>query len=353
MTSRKAPSAPAAENDGPSVGGQAVVEGVMMRAPGATSVAVRRPDGSLIVRVRRAKRVAEAIPLLSKPTLRGVAILVETMMDGISALNFSAENAMPEDERGKSGGNKPLTTAAIVATMAVSMTFGFFMFAILPHLLTWGLGMLLSSESLSGGRDVVFHLVDGVMKLAIFLLFVWTMSKMKDMRRVFEYHGAEHQAVHASEARVELLPQNIAKFPKEHARCGTAFLVTVIAVSILVFAGVFPLLPVLSENRLVNQILYVVIKLPLILPISGLSYEIIRFAGRQSRSWFGRIVSGPGVMVQHITTQQPDDSQREVSAVALRAALNADVFLGQSSEEIRTFDDFAVYIAFETAGGNR
>ncbi len=320
------------------IGGQAVVEGVMMRAPGATSVAVRRPDGGIALRVRSAKRVAAAHPWLGKPTLRGIAVLIETMADGMSALNFSATHAMPESEQPDS---KPLTTAALVATMAVSMAFGFFMFAILPHLLTFGLGMLTGSADLSGGRAVAFHLVDGVIKLSIFLAFVWTMSKMKDMRRVFQYHGAEHQAVHAQENGLDLTPKNLSKFPTAHARCGTAFLVTVIAVSILVFAGVFPLMPELSSNRLLNQILYVGIKLPLVLPIAGLSYEIIRLSARPGLGVLGRIVSTPGVWVQRITTQQPDASQQEIAIIAMKAAI-APERLGitpETTEQVRMFDD--------------
>lgn len=331
------------------VGGQAVVEGVMMRAPGATSVAVRRPDGGIALRVRSAKRVAAAHPLLGKPTLRGVAILIETMADGLSALNFSATHAMPESEK---PGDAPLTAAALIATMAVSMAFGFIMFAVLPHLLTFGLGMLTGSESLAGGRAVAFHLVDGVVKLAIFLAFVWTVSKMKDMRRVFQYHGAEHQAVHALEHGAAMTPEGLSAFPTPHARCGTAFLVTVIAVSILVFAGVFPLMPELSSNRLLNQVLYVGIKLPLILPIAGLSYEIIRLSARPGLGALGRIVSAPGVWVQRITTQTPDASQQEIAIVALKAAL-APERLGvspEAPEQVRMFDGIQSFLSWTEPG---
>jgi uncharacterized protein YqhQ len=326
------------------VGGQAVVEGVMMRAPGATSVAVRRPDGGIAVRVRSAKRIAQTYPLLGKPTLRGVAILIETMADGLSALNFSAAHAMPESER---PGEKPLTAFALAATMAVSMAFGFFMFAVLPHLLTFGLGMLTGSEDLAGGRAVAFHLVDGVVKMAIFLGFVWAVSKMKDMRRVFEYHGAEHQAVHALEAGRDLTTESLSSFPTAHARCGTAFLVTVIAVSILVFAGVFPLMPELASNRLLNQILYVGIKLPLVLPIAGLSYEIIRLSARPGLGVLGRIVSTPGVWVQRITTQPPAPDQQEIAIVALKAA-TAPQRLGvtpEAPEHVHLFDDLQSFLA--------
>ncbi len=327
------------------VGGQAVVEGVMMRAPGATSVAVRRPDGGIALRVRSAKRVATIHPLLGKPTLRGIAVLIETMADGLSALNFAATHAMPEPEQ---SGDKPLTAAALVATMAVSMAFGFFMFAVLPHLLTFGLGLLTGSEDLAGGRAVAFHLVDGVVKFLIFLGFVWAVSHMKDMRRVFQFHGAEHQAVHALEHGRELTPAEMATFPTAHARCGTAFLVTVIAVSILVFAGVFPLMPDLSDNRLLNQILYVGIKLPLVLPIGGLSYEVIRLSSRPRLGFLGRLISAPGVWVQRITTQTPDAAQQEIAIVALKAAL-APERLGvgpDTPEQVRMFDGFASFLAW-------
>ena len=317
----------------------------MMRAPDATSVAVRKADGSLVVRVRTAHRLGSANRWLARPGVRGIAVLVETLQDGMSALNFSARQALPE---GEDAGPAP-SSGAIAATLAVSMAFGFFMFAVLPHLLTFGIGWLLASEDLSGGQAVVFHLVDGVLKASIFLAFVWTMSRVKDMRRVFEYHGAEHQAVHAFEAGQDLCPENLSKHPTEHARCGTAFLVTVIFVSILVFAGVFPLLPVLSDIRILNQLLYVLIKAPLILPIGGLSYEVIRYAGKAPGGLLGRIVSAPGVWFQHITTQPPDRGQQEVAVVALAAALDparAGIWagFGEVILPFATYDDFCRWL---------
>lgn len=331
----------------PSVGGQAVVEGVMMRAPDATSVAVRRPDGSIVVRVRSQASLSKRFPAFSRPGLRGVATLLETMADGISALNFSAVHAMPQDQAG--GSDKPgaaMTTGAIVATLVVSMAFGFALFAALPHFLTWGIGMLTGSDALAGGRAAAFHLVDGFIKLCIFILYIWLVSFMKDMRRVFEYHGAEHQAIYAFESGVELSPAVLERHTTLHPRCGTAFLVTVIAVSIFVFAGVFPLLPELSSVRFVNQALYVAIKLPLILPVAAISYEIIRFAGKCRGSWFGKMVSGPGLLMQKITTRRPDSNQQEIAIVALRSALNPAWFglSGETGERIVEFSGYQDFL---------
>jgi len=324
-----------------SVGGQAVVEGVMIRAPHATSVAVRRADGSIVVRVRAARRLAESHPWLGSPGTRGVAVLLETLLDGMSALNFSAAQAMPEGE----GDLRPPSTGAIVGTMAFALAFGFFLFAILPHLATLALGSLLGREDLAGGRAVAFHLVDGVVKVLVFLCFVWGISRMKDMRRVFEFHGAEHQAVHAHEAGLPLSPETLSRFPKEHARCGTAFVITVIAVSIVVFAAVFPFMPVLSDVKALNQAAYVLIKAPLVLPIAALSYEMIRFAGRREGSLLARALAAPGVLFQKITTQPPDGSQQEIAIVAVETALRpADAGVGPTNPEaVVSFRDFAAF----------
>lgn len=324
------------------VGGQAVVEGVMMRTPTATSVAVRRPDGSLVVRVRTARRLAERHPALSAPGLRGVAVLVETLSDGLSAINFAASQVMPEGA--ETARNAP-STAALAATLAVSLGFGFLIFAVIPHAVTLLAGDLLGVETLAGGRAAAFHLVDGLVKVAVFVAFLWAISQMKDIRRVFQYHGAEHQAVHAYEAGLNLLPKNLARFPTEHPRCGTSFLVTVIVVSILVFALVFPWMPDLSDRRWLNQVLYVAIKAPLILPIAALSYELIRLSSRTDHRVLGGILSAPGVLFQRITTKQPDVAQQEVSIVALNSALRPERLLrapGQveAVEVFATFDDF-------------
>ena len=338
----------------PPVGGQAVVEGVMMRAPSATAVAVRKPDGSLIVRTRHAHRIADRWPILAKPGLRGIAVLIETMADGMSALNFSATQALPEDEKKKDKTDATTKSengkTAIIVTMIFAMAFGFALFAVLPHFLTWSIGWLTGSSDLLGGQAVLFHLIDGVIKTLIFLGYVYAMSLMKDMRRVFEYHGAEHQAVHTFERGLSMETANLASFPTAHPRCGTAFMVTVIVVGILIFAGVFPLLPALSDNVALNQTLYVLIKLPLILPIAALSYEVIRMAGKRSDSLFGHLVSAPGVFFQRITTKRPDASQQEVAIVSLEAAMWPER-MGVSKEHpetISVFPDFAAFVATQS-----
>lgn len=325
------------------VGGQAVVEGVMMRTPAATSVAVRRPDGSLVVRVRAARRFAERHPVMAAPGLRGVAVLIETLSDGLSALNFAAAQAMPEPA--DAAGGAP-STAALAAMLAVSLGFGFLLFAVIPHAVTLLAGDLLAVESLAGGRAVAFHLVDGLVKVAVFVAFLWAISRMKDIRRVFQYHGAEHQAVHAYETGLNLLPKNLSRFPTEHPRCGTSFLVTVIVVSILVFAVVFPWMPELSDRRWLNQVLYVAIKAPLILPVAAASYELIRAASRMDNRVLGAVLSAPGVLFQRITTKVPDAAQQEVAIVALIAALRPDRLL-RAPDEVEVVDSFATFEDFQ------
>lgn len=321
----------------------------MMRAPGATSVAVRRPDGSLVVRVRAGTRMADRHPWLARPGLRGAVVLWETLSDGMSALSFSADQAMPETQR-KAG------PWAMAASMAASVLFALLLFAALPHALTWGIGHLAGSEALSGGRAWSFHLVDGLVKFGLFLAFVWATGRMPDMRRVFQYHGAEHQAVHAFEQGLPLTPASMQRLPTAHERCGTAFIVTVIAVSILFFAGVFPLLPRPAESIAWSQVAYVLVKIPLVLPIAALSYEVIRWAWRQRNGLFGRILSAPGVWMQRITTQVPALDQQEVALVALRSALDPGRFgVGspEASEALRIFQDYGEFDAWlaPEAGG--
>ncbi len=336
----------------PSVGGQAVVEGVMMRAPSAVTVAVRRPDGSIIVRVRSSLPLSKRFPVLGKPGLRGGLILLETMLDGISALNFSAENAIEEAPESPDKAPSTMSKAAIGATLVFSLAVGFALFAALPHFLTWGLGELTGNDALKSGTAALFHLVDGAIKLGIFLLYIWLVSLMKEMRRVFEYHGAEHQAIFVHESGQALNTGNMSGFKTQHPRCGTAFLVTVIAVSIFVFVGVFPLLGEISSNKILNQIAYLGIKLPLILPIGALSYEIIKLANRFSDRWFGRVISAPGLLMQHITTRRPDESQQQIAVVALATALDptrAGV-VDSVHEKVLEFVDFDAFNVWLSQG---
>lgn len=322
------------------VGGQAVVEGVMMRTPTATSVAVRRPDRSVVVRVRAARRLAERYPLLAGPGLRGVAVLIETLSDGLSALNFAASQVLPE------ASGRQASASAIAMTLALSLGFGFLLFAVIPHAVTIMAGDLLGIASLAGGRAVAFHLVDGLVKVAVFLAFLFAVSQMKDIRRVFQYHGAEHQAVHAYEARLPLRPDNLSRFPPEHFRCGTSFVVMVIIVSIFVFAFVFPFMPEFSDHRWINQVAYVAIKAPLIPLIAAVSYELMRAASRIESRWLGALLAGPGLLIQRITTRPPDPDQQEVAIIALIAALQPERLLRHSPEDeaLGSFASFADFL---------
>lgn len=329
-----------------SVGGQAVVEGVMMRTEKAVSVAVRKQNRSIIVKVKLSTRLSDRFPFLRKPFLRGILVLIETLIEGISALNFSAQQASLERE----DDGKGISKGAIIVSMMVSFAFAFLLFAVIPHVITLALGFVLENQTLSGGQAFLFHLVDGLVKCLIFLVFIYSISLMKDMRRVFEYHGAEHQAVHAYESKDVLIPEHLSKYPTAHPRCGTSFLLIVILLSILVFAVVFPFVPVLSENKIVNQMLYILIKAPLILPIASLSYEMIRLSGK--KGFLGRFFSYPGLLFQKITTQRPDKDQQEVAIIALRLALNPEMIgLGVTKNEMimefSGLEDFSKFY-FET-----
>lgn len=312
----------------------------MMRTPRASSVAVRRPDGSLAVQVRLVKRLAERYPILAAPGLRGIAVLIETISDGIAALNFAASQVLPEEQA-----RSHTSRLGLVFSLALSMAFGYFLFAVAPHAATVALGHLFEAESLASGRDLLFHVVDGFVKVLFFLAFLWAIAHMKDIRRVFQYHGAEHQAVHAYEAGLNLYPKNLSRFPTEHARCGTAFLIMVIVVSILVFAIVFPFMPDLSASKWLNQTIYVALKAPLIFPIASLSYELIRLSARATNRTLAALLSAPGLLFQKITTKRPQPDQQEVAIVALLSALRPERFI-QSPQEAEIVQYFPSFDAF-------
>jgi len=230
---------------------------------------------------------------------------------------------------------KPLSKAALALTITASLLLAFGLFAALPRLITWGLGTALGNADLESGTALAFHAVNGVFKVGIFLLYLFGISFLPDIRRVFQYHGAEHKSVFAFEAKAPLDVAGAQGFTTFHPRCGTSFLILVIAVSILVFALTFPLLPRLSEHAVVNQLLLVLVELPLMFPVAGVAYELIRLSGKHPRHPLVRMVAAPGLWLQRITTKPPDDAQVEVALVAMLTALAREV--GEPLPEPRTF----------------
>jgi uncharacterized protein YqhQ len=298
------------------VGGQAVLEGVMMRSPHAIAVAVRRPDGSVTLMDEPYRSLTERYPLLKRPFFRGPLILLEAMVTGVKALTFSAQAALQEEE-GKD--EEPLGWGSITLTLGGAFLMAFLFFGFLPHYLSGMAGYLVGHPLTPA--DFSFHVIDGFIKAAFILLYIWGISFFPDIRRVFEYHGAEHKSICTFEAGEELKVENARRHPTAHARCGTSFILVVLLVSILVFTVFFPLFPTLTRRGLANNLIQVVIKVGLMFPIAALSYEIIRWGGKHTQHFLARILLWPGLATQRLTAREPDDSQLEVALTALKAVL--------------------------------
>ena len=283
-----------------SYGGQAVIEGVMIRGRNHFSLAVRRQDGTIELHSERLSTLYTG-RMRQFPLIRGVIALVETMVLGIKALHLSA-NLSVQDQLGDEGGEIP--GWVLGATMAVALVMGIGVFFLLPLLIIWLLD--------SGG--LISELIEGGLRLGLLVAYIWGISFLRDIKRVYAYHGAEHMAVHAYEAGMPLDVENVRKFPTPHPRCGTAFLLTVMLVSIVVFA-------LLMDPPIEWRILSRILLLPV---IAAISYEIIRFSGKHQDSLIGHIVARPGLLLQRLTTRIPDDAQIEVAISAMEGALAAD-----------------------------
>jgi len=297
------------------VGGQAVIEGIMMRAPRTFTVVVRRPDGELSIREDRWYSPMEKWPILKKPLLRGCIVLYEALFNGIQALTYSAQEALGEEE-------EKLGPWALGGTIALALGGAVLLFVVIPHLATLGIGALLGTDL--SVRSVWFHVIDGVIKVSIFVAYIVLISLLKEIRRVFQYHGAEHKSIHAYEHGDELTVENARKYPTLHARCGTAFILLVLVFSIFLFTGVFPLIPHdLLGNKILTNILFILVKIVLLLPIAGFSYEIIRM-GEKFNNPLLNLLLRPGLWLQKLTTREPSDDQIEVALVALKKTLEKE-----------------------------
>jgi uncharacterized protein YqhQ len=377
------------------VGGQAVIEGVMMRTPNAYAIAVRKADGTIVNTAARLPKWSDKYPLLKLPVLRGSAVLVQSMGLGIKALNYSANEAfadaqeaevekveialtpaviegegdfagvtgavpglfpIPTQKRSKDELKKGGTTAA-AGSIIFALIFNVLLFIAAPLLLTNALFIAAgwaptpavtsanapaqpdnasaASNAVTEGEDVVwytrawsatktylhpvrpsiaFNLVDGVIRMSFFLIMIFSFSLLKDLRRVFEYHGAEHKTVFTWEKGLALTVANARPQPRQHPRCGTSFLMIVMLVSIVLFS-------VVRFDSLVYNFL---VRLALIPIVAGISYEIIRVSARKESGWFFKVITRPGVWLQNITTQEPDDQQLEVAIEALKESLKLE-----------------------------
>jgi uncharacterized protein YqhQ len=297
------------------VGGQAVLEGVMMRSPHALAIAVRRPDGGMVLKDEAYESLAENYAVLKRPFLRGPLILIEAMVTGIKALTFSAQAVLQEDEEDE----QPLGWGSITLTLGGAFLLAFLFFGFLPHWLS-GMAGRLVGRALTPA-DLSFHIVDGIIKTSFILLYIRGIAFLPDIRRVFQYHGAEHKSICTFEAGQPLEVEYARRHPTAHARCGTSFILVVLLVSIFIFACFFPLFPGLTKSGLANNLLQVVIKVGLMFPIAALSYEIIRWGSKHGDHILARLLLWPGLATQRLTALEPDDSMLEVALTALKAVL--------------------------------
>ena len=307
-------------------GGQAVIEGVMMRGKKHFAVACRRLDGSIESTAEPIEgTILGRLKWLNKPFLRGTLMLVDSLFLGMKSLMWAANLAMADEEaknppkKAKKAAPKPVeavdcppgdveceeravkgskvTEIALGATMFISLGLAVVIFMMLPALIT---KLALPGENTA---TIWRGMLEGGIKLAFLFLYIWGISHWKDIRRVFEYHGAEHKVINAFEAGEELTPPNVQKHTTVHVRCGTSFLLVVIFVSIIVFMAI-------SWDSWLIRVAYKLVLLPF---VAGIAYEIIKFAGNRKDSWFMKLLLGPGLLMQRITTQQPSDEQVEVA----------------------------------------
>ncbi len=293
----------------PTYGGQAVLEGVMIRGQNHMAVAVRRPNGAIAIDQRPLSTLYTGV-VRRAPLLRGVIVLVETLSLGMRALSYSANVNMedPEADPNSEVESEELGKGAIASMLLISFSFAIALFFLLP---------LFVSRPFEGmfGNDILSNIVEGAIRLAVFVAYIWIIGRMPDIRRVFMYHGAEHMTVHAQERGDPLVIEAIRKYSPAHPRCGTAFLLTVMVVAILVFVLV-------PRDPLWWMILSRIIFIP---AIAALAYEVIRLSGRYEDNPLVSMISAPNLLLQKLTTRQPDDDQIEVAVVAMNAALSADL----------------------------
>ncbi len=280
------------------VGGQAVIEGVMMKSPKGWAVAVRNPDGEIIIKSEKFKKQS----VISKiPVIRGFFILFETLWLGMKAIDFSSKVVFKEEK------SSPWSLAL---SLFLALIIGISLFIILPLYMTKLTGYLMEIVSTN---SFIFNFVDGIIRIFVFIGYVVIISMWSQMKRIFAYHGAEHKTINAFESGEQLLAENIQKYSRLHVRCGTSFIFIVLIISILVFS----MIPS-SWNFLLKAVSRIVL-LPV---IAGVSYEILKLSAKWQNNFLGRIIIFPGLGFQKITTKEPDSSQIEVACEALKAVLS-------------------------------
>ena len=303
------------------IGGQAVMEGVMMRNKDLYAVAVRKPDGEIVVKKAEYKGVIKSDTPYKIPVIRGVLSFIDSLVLGLSTLNYSSDIYIQSEETEKKDGEKPESTEAgkkasdvllttVITVVAIILALGLFM--VLPYLAS------LIFRPLTG-EGIVLSLIEGVIRMLIFIGYILLISRMEDIRRVFMYHGAEHKCINCIEAGLPLTVDNVRRASREHRRCGTSFLLYVMLISIIFFAFIQ------TDDRILKVVLRVVL-IPL---IAGVSYEFIRLAGR-SENPVVRLVSRPGLWLQKLTTREPDDEMIKVGIRSVDEVFNWEGFLKEN-----------------------
>lgn len=297
------------------VGGQAVIEGVMMRSPKYVTVAVRKPDGTIVLKKDPYTSFTKKHKFFSIPFIRGGIVLIESLVLGIKALNFSGDIAMKEaedeaskkdsaaDAKKRKKASRGFSGLRMAFTIAMGLGLGILLFFYIPMLLT----------DLTGIKNgILFNIIDGCIRLTFFMIYLILISQWKEIRRIFEYHGAEHKTIFAYEDEIPLHLEDVKKYTTHHPRCGTSFLFVVMFVAVVVF--IFLGRPEDLGDRFL-RLLFVPV-------VGGISYEIIRLSDTKYGDRIARILTGPGMLLQRITTREPDEKQLETAIVALRSALD-------------------------------
>lgn len=289
-----------------SIGGQAVIEGVMMRSPQWLATAVRKPSGEIVY--KKTKISSNRGKLAKIPFIRGAVSLFDALVMGIKELTFSANQSEVEEE-------EQITQKEAVMTTVVSLALGIGLFVVIPSLI----GSFVFSNN-----KIHSNLLEAVLRLVFFIFYIWVISFSKDVKRVYEYHGAEHKSIYAYENGLELTPENAKKFTTLHPRCGTSFLLIVMLISIIVFSCMDFILSV-PKDMLQKIIIKVVLRVIMMPVIAGISYEIQRYSSNHLDRCWVKLVAFPGLSLQRITTKEPDLDQLEVAIVAIKAALGEKV----------------------------
>jgi uncharacterized protein YqhQ len=279
------------------IGGQALIEGVMIKSNDYVSVAIRKDDGKIKTKVERFKSYTKKNKFFSLPFIRGIVVLIEMLYIGMKELIYTANEQSEEDEK------ESLSAWNIIFTIAVSLLFALVLFKAVPLLLAKYIIPLFGIKNV-----ILFNLIDGLIRITIFIIYLLVISTFKDVKIMFQYHGAEHASISCYEHGEKLTVKNVKKYSTIHPRCGTSFLMLTLFVSIIMFS-------VVSIDYPYWKLL--LLRLPLVLPIAGISYELLKIGDKKRRSLFVRIITAPGMWVQRITTRKPDEKQIEVAIAAV------------------------------------